>query len=145
MKYFLMIFLVLGLVSCSKDDNPEVDQKEQTSQTEEGDTGIDPNLSAEEKFSTAILMDFLGDPEDEDLAGFLESQIFTMGANYNGAAVVEVTPSTWIVALEKDGTVKNHILQRYVNLKTNEYYFTFKETTLSIPDVISQKNSPAGK
>jgi hypothetical protein len=136
MKYFLMILLVLGLVSCSKDDKPTVEQQEKSTQTEEGDPGIDPNLPAEEKFSTAILMDFLGDPEDEDLADFLESQVFSMGANYNGAAVVEITTSTWIVALEKDGAVKNHILQRYVDLKTNEYYFTFKETTLSIPDAI---------
>jgi hypothetical protein len=136
MKYILMILLITGLVSCSKDDKPEVDQQDQTTQTEEGDTGIDSNLSSEEKFSTAILLDFLGDPEDEDLADFLESQVFSMGANYNGAAVVEVTPSTWIVALEKNGAVKNHILQRYVDLKTNEYYFTFKETTLSIPDAV---------
>lgn len=131
-----MMLLVLGLVSCSNDDKPAGEQQDQTTQTEEGDTGIDSNLSSEEKFSSAILLDFLGDPEDEDLADFLESQVFSMGANYNGAAVVEITPSTWIVALEKDGAVKNHILQRYVDLKTNEYYFTFKETTLSIPDAI---------
>jgi len=136
MKYFLIILLVLGLVSCSKDDKPTGEVQDQTTQNEEGDTGIDPNLSPEEKFSSAILLDFLGDPEDEDLADFLESQVFSMGANYNGAAVVEITPSTWIVALEKDGAVKNHILQRYVDLKSNEYYFTFKETTLSIPEAI---------
>jgi hypothetical protein len=138
MKYFLMIILAIGLISCSKDDKPSGEVQDQTMQNEDGDTGIDPNLSSEEKFSTAILLDFLGDPEDEDLADFLESQVFSMGANYNGAAVVEVTPSTWIVVLEKDGVVKNHILQRYVDLKTNEYYFTFKETTISIPDVVSK-------
>lgn len=133
-----MIILAIGLISCSKDDKPSGEVQDQTMQNEDGDTGIDPNLSSEEKFSTAILLDFLGDPEDEDLADFLESQVFSMGANYNGAAVVEVTPSTWIVVLEKDGVVKNHILQRYVDLKTNEYYFTFKETTISIPDVVSK-------
>lgn len=140
-----MIFLAMGLISCSKDDKPAGEEHDQTTQNEDGDTGIDPNLSPGEKFSTAILMDFLGDPEDEDLADFLVSHVFSMGANYNGAALVEITPSTWIVALEKDGVVKNHILQRYVDLKSNEYYFTFKETALSIPDAVVKSNTSVGK
>ena len=61
-----------------------------------------------------------------------------MGANFNGASVIEVTPSTWLVSLEKDGTVKNYLLQKYVDLKSNEYYFSFKETTLNLTDVISR-------
>jgi hypothetical protein len=61
-----------------------------------------------------------------------------MGASYNGASVVEITPSTWLVSLEKDGNIKNYLLQRYVDFKTNDYYFSMKETTLSLTDVISR-------
>ncbi len=49
-----------------------------------------------------------------------------------------MTPSTWLVSLEKDGSVKNYLLQKYVDLKSNEYYFSFKETTLNLTDVISR-------
>ncbi len=136
MKYIILLFAFTFIVSCSKDEKPETQQQKVTQ--DEGDEQVELNLSQEEKFSSAILVDFLGDSEDEDLASFLETEVFKQGANFNGASVVEVTPSTWLVSLEKDGTVKNHILQKYVDFKTNEYYFTFKETTLNLNDVISR-------
>jgi len=141
MKYIILLFAFTFIVSCSKDEKPETQQQKVTQ--DEGDEQVEMNLSQEEKFSSAILVDFLGDSEDEDLASFLETEVFKQGANFNGASVVEVTPSTWIVSLEKDGNVKNHILQKYVDFKTNEYYFTFKETTLNLNDVISRTKPKA--
>ncbi len=127
------------LGSCSKDDKPVTQQQNQQKVAQdENDNPADTNLTPEEKFSASILVDFLEDSDDEDLGSFLETEIYKMGANYNGASVIEVTPSTWLVSLEKDGTVKNYLLQKYVDLKSNEYYFSFKETTLNLTDVISR-------
>jgi len=148
MKYLILLFTFAFLVSCSKDETPETQKQNQQKVTQdEGDEQVELNLSPEEKFSAAILVDFLGDSEDEDLASFLETEVFKQGANFNGASVVEVTPSTWLVSLEKGGAVKNYFLQKYVDFKTNEYYFTFKETTLNISDVVSRpkSKSPAGE
>ena len=145
MKYIIILFLLAGFTSCTKDDKqPEQDGKKL--QQEETDLTVDTNLTPEEKFSAAIMTDFLDDSEDDDLAGFLESEIYTMGAAYNGASVTEVTPSTWLVSFEKDGTVKNYLLQKYADIKTNEYYFSMKETSLTVTDVISRKRNklPAG-
>lgn len=139
MKYIILLFTLAFLVSCSKDDKPVTQQQNQQKVTQdENDNPSDTNLTPEEKFSASILVDFLEDSDDEDLGSFLETEIYKMGANYNGASVIEVTPSTWLVSLEKDGTVKNYLLQKYVDLKSNEYYFSFKETTLNLTDVISR-------
>ena len=135
MKYLLILLISAILISCSKEETPQTQQKVTQ---DDSDNPADTNLTAEEKFSAAILVDFLNDSEDEDLGSFLETEIYKMGASFNGASVIEVTPSTWLVSLEKDGTVKNYLLQKYVDLKSNEYYFSFKETTLNLTDVISR-------
>jgi hypothetical protein len=132
LSLFIAVFL---LASCSKEEQDTQTDKKQT----EEDNPSDTNLTPEEKFSASILVDFLNDSDDDDLASFLETEVYKTGKNYNGTSVVELTPSTWLVGFEKDSTVKNYILQKYVDPKTNDYYFTFKETTLTIPDVISLK------
>lgn len=128
MKHILLLLVLFCFISCSKDDKTP----------EENDNPADTNLTPGEKFSVSILSDFLDDSDDEDLASFLETQIYKMGTGYNGAAVVEITPSTWLVMLEKDGNTKNYLLQKYVDFKTNEYYFTFKETQLTLTDIITK-------
>ena len=135
MKYLLILLISAILISCSKEETPQTQQKVTQ---DDSDNPADTNLTPEEKFSAAILVDFLEDSEDEDLGSFLETEIYKMGANFNGASVIEVTPSTWLVSLEKEGSVKNYLLQKYVDLKSNEYYFSFKETTLNLTDVISR-------
>ncbi len=132
------------VISCSKDDKSTQQQTSDKKQNEENENPADTNLTAEEKFSSSVLVDFLNDSDDEDLAFFLETQIYKMGANYSGAAVVEVTPSTWLLSLEKDGTLKNYLIQKYIDFKTNENYFRMKETTLTLTDIISKgrNNTP---
>ncbi len=136
MKYLLILLTFIAFLSCSKDDKPVTQQ--QNVQQDEGDNPADTNLTPEEKFSASILIDFLGDSDDEDLASFLENDIYKMSANYNGVSVVEITPSTWLVTFEKDGNLKNYMLQKFVDFKTNDYYFSFKETSLTITDVVSR-------
>ncbi len=140
MKYILILLTLAALTSCSKDEKPVTQQNQQKvqNQNDENETSADTNLTPQEKFSSSILIDFLSDSDDEDLASFLETEIYKMGANYNGAFVVEVTPSTWLVSLEKDGSIKNYLIQKYVDFKTNDYYFSLKKTTLTITDVISR-------
>lgn len=135
MRYLLILLISAIFISCSKEETPQTQQKVTQ---DDNDSPADTNLTAEEKFSASILVDFLEDSDDEDLGSFLETEIYKMGAAYNGASVVEVTPSTWLVSLEKDGSVKNYLLQKYVDFRSNEYYFSFKETTLNLTDVISR-------
>ncbi len=142
----LLLLVFASLIGCSKNDTPP-QQNTQKPQIEDGENPADTNLTPEEKFSASILIDFLSDSDDEDLAAYLETEVYKLGSAYNGAAVVEVTPSTWLVSLEKEGNVKNYLLQKYVDFKSNEYYFSFKETTLTLTDVIARRNVkiPAGQ
>lgn len=140
MKYILILLSLTAFISCSKDEKPVTQQQQQNQQkvnSDEIENPADTNLTPEEKFSSLILVDFLGDSDDEDLASFLETKVYKMNANYNGVTVIEITPSTWLVTFEKDGNLKNYVLQKFVDFKTNEYYFSFKETSLTITDIIS--------
>jgi len=144
MKYLIILILFLFFFSsCSKDEK----QQQQKVQQDDSEDQLDTNLTPEEKFSSAILIDFLNDSDDEDLAGYLETEIYKMNANYNGASVIELAPSLWLVMLEKDGSTKNYLLQKFVGFQSNENYFRMRETTITAADVVSRNkiNIPAGK
>jgi hypothetical protein len=107
-KYIIVLFFCVFVISCSKENDPQTDKKT----NEESENTEDLNLSLEEKFSTAVMVDFLNESEDDDLASFLETEIYKMGSSYTGGAVVEVTPSTWLVSFEKDSTTNLSILKK---------------------------------
>jgi hypothetical protein len=142
MKYILFAFIIIFFASCSKEEK-QTTQKEKTPKNQVEDVEENPSdteMTPEEKFSTSIMLDFL-DSDDEYLSDYLESEIYKMGVNYTGASVVELNPSTWLVMLEKDGAVKNYLLQKYVDFNTNDYYFKLKETPLTVTDVITRKEA----
>ncbi len=154
-KYLLKglpFLFLLCFISCSKkDDKPVVtDNKQQPVQNQNLQTPVDDttpadtNLTPEEKFSASVMADFLDGSEDEDLEGFLEDEVFKYSNNYTGAAIIGLSSSTWLLALEKDNTTRNYIIQKYVDFKTNDYYFRMNETNLKITDAILQNNSKAG-
>lgn len=150
MRYFLFIIIAACFISCSKkEDKPVTDNKTQTEQKQDSqltndNNPADTNLTPEEKFSTSIMTDFLDSPEDEDLQDYLEEEVFKYSGNYTGAAVIELSPSTWLLSLEKNDAVKNYIIQRYVDFKSNDYYFRMKETSLNVSDVFSRSKSKTG-
>lgn len=136
--------LLFVFVSCSKDDKTKTNSDKQTTtqqstdnQLPEDNSPADTNLTPEEKFSTSVMEDFLDSTEDEDLQGFLEDEVFKNQQGYNGAAVIALSPSTWLLALEKDNNTKNYLIQKFVDFKTNDYYFRMNETQLKISDVVS--------
>lgn len=134
----IVLFTVFTFISCSKDDNVSDKQTQQKSRDEDIESTLDTNMTPEEAFSAAILIDYLGDSDDEDLAGYLEDEIYKMGSNFTGISVVEATPSTWLVMLEKDSISKNYLLQKFLNVKTNENYFRMQETKLTVTDIITK-------
>jgi hypothetical protein len=141
----LIVFISLAfIITCCKESKPPPQQKVQS---EDYDNPADTNLSPEEKFSAAVLIDFLNDSDDEELAGYLETEIYKMGSGYKGASVAEISPAVWLVMLDKEGDTKNYLLQKFFNFKTNGYYFKIKETSLTITDIISKSRNktPAGE
>lgn len=136
-RIFFLQAVLFVFISCSNDEK-QTQPKNQTQQNTEQENPNDTNLTPAEKFSSAILLDFLNGSEDEDLAAFLEEEVFKMGVNYSGASVVEVSPSTWLLSLEKNDSNKNFLIQKYVDFKSNEYYLRMKETSLNVTDVISK-------
>lgn len=132
---FLAFFSFLYFQSCTD----KIKELQQKSEEEKEENAPDTNLTAAEKFAYVMLTDFLNESEDADLASYLEEEIFTMESNYTGAAIMELTPSTWLLSLEKNGTVKNYILQKYLDFKTLESYFTMSETNLKTSEILSGK------
>jgi hypothetical protein len=145
MRILIIFLFVLFIAGCSKDNNktPTTSNDKQLQEQNQkidttDDNPADTNLTPEEKFSTSVMVDFLDGDEDEDLEGFLEEEVFKFSANYTGAAVIGISPSTWLLSLEKDNSTKNYLIQKYVDFKTNEYYFRMRETALSVTDVFSR-------
>jgi hypothetical protein len=132
--FFILIFSLIFL-SCSKDKDKVTEKTQQKVQEDEDFNPADTNLTVEEKFSTSILGDFLSNSEDDDLAAYLEDQLFKYNEKFRGASLTQLTESLWLVSLENQGTIKNFLLQKFVDFKTNDYYFNLKETTLTINDV----------
>lgn len=143
MEKITLIFLLsfFFLAGCSKEEKPQVNQQQKNT---EQDNSEDINLTPQEQYSTSLLTDFLDGSEDEDLANFLETEVFDkMGGSYSGSSIIELSPSTWLLCLEKDSVMKNYLIQKFVNFKTNDYYFRMKETSLTVNDVIARKrNTP---
>jgi hypothetical protein len=143
MRYILFLCLFVFFVSCSKEEKPTVTKdKPQTEQNQsntlpDDTTPADTNLTPEEQFSSSIMTDFLEGAEDEDLEGYLEDEVYKNQQGYTGAAVIGLTPSTWLLSLEKDNSTKNYIIQRYVDFKTNDFYYRMNETPLKISDVVA--------
>jgi hypothetical protein len=143
MKIFIFLLaaiLTTAFFSCAGDNDKVTDKQTQQKSNDDVETEstVDANLTPEEAFSASILIDYLGDSDDEDLAEYLENEIYKMGSNFNGISVVEATPSTWLVMLEKDTLSKNYLLQKFLNLKTNENYFKMQETKLTVTDLITK-------
>ncbi len=150
MKKILLLTVIAAcsffLSSCSQDDKtPSRQDRAPKNQIEDLDDTGDTVMTAAEKFSTAILIDFLNDSNDGDLAEYLENEIYKLGSGYRGASVIQATPSTWLVILEKDGSTRNYLVQKFLDFTTNESYFRMNETTLTATDIIAGGKRPAGE
>lgn len=139
MKRYLIFLFFVSLViffSCSKEDKQSNKTGRQETKQEDVENPADTIMSPEEKFSSSIMIDFLDSSDDEDLDGYLQDELFKYSKDYRGASVVQLTSSTWFVSLQNNTSVKNFILQKYVDFSSNDYYFVLKETNLTVSDII---------
>ena len=101
-KYIATLTAVIFLFSCSKEEKQTKEQsKNPVQQNTEQENPADTNLTPEEKFSSSIMVDFLNDSDDEGFGDYLETEIFKMGANYDGAAVIELLQARGYYLLRK--------------------------------------------
>ena len=133
---FLVIFSLVLFFSCSKEEKPNQKSTKQDTKQEDIENSSDTLMSPEEKFSSSIMIDFLDSLDDEDLEGYLQDELFKYSKDYRGASVIQLTNSTWFVSLQNSTSIKNFLLQKYVDFSSNDYYFILKETPLTISDVI---------
>ncbi len=138
MNRLLIILLAIVLISCSKEDK-SVSQKQtpEQKQKEEIENPQDTNMTPEEKFSSSIMIDFLDNSEDDDLASFLEDELYKYSDTYRGASVMQLANNLWFVTLDNPNNSKNFLLEKFVDFRTSEYYFKLTETTLKLSDVIT--------
>ncbi len=137
MKYYLVLIILIFFASCSGDDKTS----QQKSDQDESDNPADTLLTPEEKFSAEILNDFLNESDDDDLADFLETAVYNISLGYSGISVVEISPALWFLSFEKDGVIKNYLLQKFMDISSNDYYFRMNETELTITDIISRNKN----
>ncbi len=144
MKYFLNFLIALSVLfffSCSKEEKqPNNKIPKQETKQDETENPSDTLMTPEEKFSSSIMIDFLDQPDDEDLEDYLQDELFKYSKDYRGASVLQLTNATWFVTLQNSGSAKNFILQKFVDFNSNDYYFILKETSLGITDVVTSAN-----
>jgi hypothetical protein len=132
MNKYLLLFFVLILsvfISCSKDESEDDNE----SDTEESDT---TNLTPAEKFSTSLMADFLNEEEDDALELYLEEVFYPQyNGKYKGASITKLGNSVWLITTDEPDE-KNFTLQKFVNMKTDDYYFKLKETKMTIEDIL---------
>jgi hypothetical protein len=132
MKYFISLIIVFAFISCREESG-------RNTRDDDTENSYDTSLTPQERFSTAILIDFLEDSNDEDLASYLETEIYRRGANFKGASIMEISPAVWFVMFQKDTVSQNFILQKFVDIKTNDNYFQLNETKLTLTDIITKR------
>jgi hypothetical protein len=137
MRILLSAFTLLFLLSCSNEESTS-DKKLLSSDNQKEEIQSDTNLTSEEIFSSSVMSDFLSESEDDALADYLETELYRIASGFSGCSLVEISPSIWLVMFEKDNQTKNFILQKYIDIKTNDYYFRIKETGLTAEDVIGK-------
>jgi len=135
MKKIFILLLLAGLMSCSKTEK-QGEKESANKNQEEVENPADTIMTVEEKFSSSILSDFLDDTDDDDLAVYLEDELFKFSQNYRGASVLQISHSLWFVSLEGQNNMKNFLLQKFVDFNTNEYYFRLTDTPLNVSDII---------
>jgi hypothetical protein len=140
---FRLLILLIAVIffSCSKEDKTVLQkQTSEQKQKEEIENPQDTNMTAEERFSSSIMIDFLDNSEDEDLASYLQDELYKYSETYRGASVLQVTNNLWFVTLENQNNIKNFLLQKFIDFKNSDYYFKLTETNLKLSDVIAAAN-----
>lgn len=134
----LILLIAVTFISCSNGDKTVLQkQTNDQKQREEIENPQDTNMTAEERFSSSIMIDFLDNSEDDDLASYLQDELYKYSDTYRGASVLQVTNNLWFVTLENQNNTKNFLLQKFVDFKSSEYYFKLTETNLKLSDVIT--------
>jgi hypothetical protein len=136
-RIFLVLFCFV-LISCSKENKTTTEkQTPSKNESEEIENPQDTNMTPEERFSSSIMTDLLDNSDDDDLASYLEDELHKYGDTYRGTTVLQLADNLWFVTLDNPAASKNFLLEKFIDFKTNDYYFKLTETNLKISDVIT--------
>lgn len=128
-KLIPIFFIALILTSCSKDEKPKSDNKQNSSTTTQvANDDADTNMSKEEIFSSTLVQDIAGD-ENEDLEMYLEEVIYPMVSKSNKVTLEKISGSVYLLSYDDNGTMKNLLLQEYYSPAKDEMVFDKSETT----------------
>ncbi|MBS1492120.1 MAG: hypothetical protein JST55_01335 [Bacteroidetes bacterium] len=131
LKLIPILFIALIFTSCSKDDKPKNETKQNSSTTSTqtvANDDADTNMSKEEIFSSTLVQDIAGD-ENEDLEMYLEEVIYPMVSKSNKVTLEKISGSVYLLSYDDNGTMKNLLIQEYYSPAKDEMVFDKTETT----------------
>lgn len=120
LKYVIFGFLLIGFLSCSKEDVKNI---EKNIITENDEDEIDTSyMTPAEIFSDALTTNILND-YDEELQAYLEKTIYPLASNSSKATIDRISSSLYLLQYDDGGNTKNILIQKFYNPAKDEYFF----------------------
>ena len=127
-KLIPVLFLLVILMSCSKEDKSKTEQSNNTSQNQSNSNDeSNENMTKEEIFSSTLVQDIAGD-DNEELEIYLEEVIYPMVSKSNKVTLDKISGSLYLLSYDDNGTMKNLLIQEYYSPAKDEIVFDKTET-----------------
>ena len=131
-RILIMFAVSILLFSCSKEDDTKLNTESGNNQKQESsEDDSDTTMTAEEAFSSALVLEILGDQEDPELQEYLEEQIYPIVSKSDKVTIDRISASLYLLSYYDGGSMKNILIQKFYNPAEDEFAFEKKETDLN--------------